>query len=268
MPLNNRQNKAIKQGIRYTEQWYKKFNKRLESDVTYSNDYEEFLERTQDYTTNNILVGSGYSAYMSKLIADSTDYSRLNRRELVHTTIESNVGNLITGVGEDLKHEIRTIVAKGYDLGMHSSELAPLVAQRDLEALYIIPGEKTFTETQWNQLSPEEQTKYTFEEGMRVMSPEQRSRTIARTEVSRSQNIANYIEATEKGAKSFSVVCRPDCCELCAEEYADITGDDYDALQESDSGKLIGGDLTFNMNDIPELPPLHPNCRCSAVFNY
>lgn len=268
MPLNKKQTKIIKQGLNYTNQWWRKFNKRLGQDITFSNDYDEFLERTQDYTTNNILLNTGYSQYMSKLISDSADYSKLKRRELTHTTIEKTVGDLIVGVGEDLKYEIKTIVQKGYDLGYHSKDLAPLVQQRDLEALYIVPGEKTFTETQWQKLPEEVRTKYTFENNIKVMSPEQRSRTIARTEVARTQNIVNYVEASERGAKGYSVVCRPDCCEYCAEVYADITGEDYIELQESNNGRLIGGDIEFSMTDIGELPPFHPNCRCSAVFNY
>ena len=33
-------------------------------------------------------------------------------------------------------------------------------------------------------------------------------------------------------------------------------------------GESLGGDVQFSMDDTDKLPPLHPNCRCTAMFNY
>lgn len=74
-----------------------------------------------------------------------------------------------------------------------------------------------------------------------------RAKVIYRTEIKRAQTISNYINAKERGANAF--YCNSnDPCPLCDEEY--------------DNGGVI-----FSMDgDIDKLPPLHPNCRCSAVF--
>lgn len=70
---------------------------------------------------------------------------------------------------------------------------------------------------------------------------------IARTEEHISRTNAEYIVAHERGANSYYVVCN-NPCEECEELYQD-------------------GEVIFDMDkDVSELPPLHPNCRCSAIF--
>ena len=59
------EDKLIAQGIRKTDAWFKEFKNRVTKDLSLCDTYEEFVERTQDYTTKNILVNSGYSAEMS-----------------------------------------------------------------------------------------------------------------------------------------------------------------------------------------------------------
>ena len=77
-----------------------------------------------------------------------------------------------------------------------------------------------------------------------------RAKVIYRTEIKRAQTISNYISAKERGANAFYCNCN-DPCEICDEQY--------------DGG---GPDSTiYNMElDIDMLPPVHPNCRCVAVF--
>ena len=77
-----------------------------------------------------------------------------------------------------------------------------------------------------------------------------RAKVIYRTEIKRSQTISNYISAKERGANAFYCNCN-DPCEICDEQY--------------DGG---GPDSTiYNMElDMDMLPPVHPNCRCVAVF--
>lgn len=234
------EDKLIKQGIRYTDRLFELIKQRVNRDLENSSSLADFLERTKDFTTENPLIVTGYQDTMTDLISLAVNNNRRIRatqRELVRTTIQETVGHLITNVGEDLKQSIRDIVKQGYDDGLHSREIAKNI-NKEID---------TINST--------------------------RARTIARTEVARTQNITNYISANERGATGFTVVCRPDCCEYCAEMYAELSEAEYDDLQEevengTNDGHLIGGEKVFSMNDTDNLPPFHPNCRCSANFVY
>lgn len=72
-----------------------------------------------------------------------------------------------------------------------------------------------------------------------------RAQTIARTETVRARNLADYTVAADKGYEAFIVVSADDCCEICAEEFPGVV---------------------FTMEDLEYLPPIHPNCRCTAQF--
>ena len=119
-----------------------------------------------------------------------------------------------------------------------------------------------------------------------------RARTIARTEIKRTDTVANYVRHSSNGAIGFVVQCRPDCCPLCAETYDEnTTAEDQqktlDYIQElkdynkglpadekiddpllHGKGEALGGDVQFSMDDTDMLPPLHPNCNCSARYIY
>lgn len=66
---------------------------------------------------------------------------------------------------------------------------------------------------------------------------------IARTEEHISRTNAEYIVAKERGATEYFIVCN-DPCELCQEYEGE----------------------TFDIDNTDDLPPYHPNCRCSAIF--
>ena len=218
--------KLIRQGIRRTDAWFQQFKRRIAHDLSLCDTYEEFVERTKDYTTNNILINSGYSAEMSTLVTQIINnhrFQRASQRELLEQTINNNVGLLIQNVGEDIKETVRTVVKQGYDEGLHPTVIAKNIS-KEID---------TINNT--------------------------RARTIARTEVKRTDTVANYIRHKEQGAKGFTVQCRPDCCELCQEAYEDVDTTDK---------PYVGGDVNFTMDDTDMLPPLHPNCRCTAMFNY
>ena len=77
-----------------------------------------------------------------------------------------------------------------------------------------------------------------------------RAKVIYRTEIKRAQTISNYISAKERGANAFYCNCN-NPCEICDDQY--------------DGGGP--GSAIYNMElDIDMLPPVHPNCRCVAVF--
>lgn len=84
-----------------------------------------------------------------------------------------------------------------------------------------------------------------------------RARTIARTEVKRANTISNYIIANERGANAYYVDCHPEACPLCVEYYGE---------GENAPGNDRGHDIIYPIDDTEHLPPVHPNCRCSATF--
>jgi hypothetical protein len=252
------EDKLIKQGIRLTDAWFKKFKKQIQHDLTLCKTYEEFIERTREYTTANILISSGYSAEMQELITqilNNHDFQRASQRELLEQTINNNVAFLIQDVGEEIKQTVRDVVKRGYDEGNHPSVIA-----RELNISIDSINSR-------------------------------RARTIARTEVKRTDTVANYIRHKEDGAKGFTVQCRPDCCPLCAEDYAHK--DPVKQKQRLDwikqvkkenkgkpkaeqiddpllhgKGETIGGNVQFTMDQTDMLPPRHPNCRCTAMYYY
>ena len=120
------EDKLIKQGIRKTDAWFEQFKKRVNRDLSLCDTYEEFVERTAEYTTGNILVTSGYAMEMADLttkVLNNQRFARASQRELIEQTINNNVGLLIQNVGEDLKEKVRTVVKDGYDKGLGSREI-------------------------------------------------------------------------------------------------------------------------------------------------
>ena len=245
------EDKLIKQGIQKTDTWFRRFKKQIERDLNLCDTYEEFVERTQAYTTNNILINSGYAAEMSAIVTQMVNnhkFKRASQRALLEQTIDNNVGMLIQNVGEDIKETVRTVVKQGYDEGLHPTEIAKNI-NKEID---------TINNT--------------------------RARTIARTEVKRTDTVANYVRHKEQGATGFTVQCRPDCCPYCAETYDESTTAEQqqevlDYIDESKKagsddplvrgkGEALGGDVQFTMDDTDMLPPLHPNCRCTARYIY
>ena len=243
------EDKLIRQGIKYTDSWFRRFKKQIEHDLRVCDTYEEFVERTQAYTTNNILINSGYAAEMSAIVTKMVNnhkFKRAAQRALLEQTIDNNVGMLIQNVGEDIKETVRTVVKQGYDEGLHPTVIAKNI-NKEIDVIN-----------------------------------NTRARTIARTEVKRTDTVANYVRHKEQGATGFTVQCRPDCCPYCAEEYGDVDPADQqgvldyiDELNEYNKGKpaeekiddpllrgkgeAIGGNVQFSMEDTDMLPPLHPN---------
>ena len=84
-----------------------------------------------------------------------------------------------------------------------------------------------------------------------------RARAIARTEVKRANTVSNYIVAKERGAVGYYVDCHPEACPLCVEYYGE---------GENAPGNDKGHDNIYPIDDTEHLPPVHPNCRCSATF--
>ena len=73
-----------------------------------------------------------------------------------------------------------------------------------------------------------------------------RAEVIARTETVYARNQAELVKAEAKGKEYFIVVSAGDCCDDCYETY---DGNTFHVPEDEDM-----------------LPPLHPNCRCTATF--
>lgn len=263
MPLTPKQTKYINQLLKYLNTYNIKLNKRINKDVLNSKDFQQFLENTKDYTTGNIFITDGIADKVADTVITANNWNQLKQRELVQLTIREACYDLVVDSGVSLKNDLREMAQKAYDLGLGRKEIARTLTERDLEALYIVRGENTFTESDWQALPKEERQKYTFNSQIKVMSPQTRVEVIARTETKRADTIVNYIRAQERGKTKFKVTCRSDCCPLCAEIYQELQ--DYTPTETKET--ILTDGQEFDMiEDVDKLPPFHPNCRCSAEF--
>lgn len=85
-----------------------------------------------------------------------------------------------------------------------------------------------------------------------------RCQAIARTETMRASNLANLVQARNRGAKGYTVFCNPGACTYCQKEYGDF----------KENGDFINEATVYDINDTVNFPPLHPNCRCTPAFIY
>jgi SPP1 gp7 family putative phage head morphogenesis protein len=69
---------------------------------------------------------------------------------------------------------------------------------------------------------------------------------IVRTETMRATNSAAYIQAKSEGKQYWTVDNRDEACEVCVEEF---------------EGRV------FPIDDVENLPPVHPNCACVPEFH-
>jgi SPP1 gp7 family putative phage head morphogenesis protein len=107
--------------------------------------------------------------------------------------------------------------------------------------------QKIAVESYNNRLAPAETAKLI---GEKIDSlSKTRCQAIARTETCRAANIANYLNAQKMGAKSYSVICNEGACDYCIDEYGE------------------NQDTVYSIDDTDNLPPLHPNCRCTPVWS-
>jgi hypothetical protein len=233
------QDKLIKQGIQYTDSLFDEISKRLEQGVRNSDTLEAFLSKyNKAFPDNgNPLLVLGYDTEMLKLILSETNnhkFSRPAQKELVRVTIESQVGELIKDVGDDIRESVRDIVKDGYDNNLSQDEIAENISNR----VSSIKG--------------------------------RRARAIARTEIARTATISDYVINKERGATHFYVECRNTACPICKKNWHKkwtIENDESFTPKEYTAGKKGWvGDKVFSMGDTSMLPPVHPNCRCVPYF--
>lgn len=263
MPLTPKQTKYLNQLLKYLNTYDNKLKKRINKDILNSKDFQQFLENSKDYTTGNIFLTDGIADKVADTVIQANNWTMLKQRELVQLTIREACYDLVVDSGVSLKNDLREMAQKAYDLGLGRQEIARALTERDLEALYIVRGENTFTESEWQALPESERVKYTFNSKISVMSPQTRVKTIARTETKRAETIVNYIRAQERGKTKFKVTCRSDCCPYCAEVYQDL--EDYVPTEKKET--ILTDGVEYNMeDDIDKLPPFHPNSYDKETF--
>ena len=178
------QDKLIKQGLKYTDSLFEEISKRLEQGVKASDTLEAFLDKyNKAFPDNgNPLISLNYDSEMLKLIISETNnhkFSRPAQKELVRVTIEDQVGELITRVGDDIKDSVRDIVKEGYNNNLSQDEIAANISDR----VSTIKGK--------------------------------RAKAIARTEIARTATVSDYVINKERGATHFYVECRNTACPVC-----------------------------------------------------
>ena len=189
-----------------------------------SKDLEEWTEKLAPYTASNCFVIGAHADTVREIInsivgaVDQTSLPSGANAELVKGTMAEACMAMVTNVGEDIKTELQRIAVESYNNRLAPAETAKVIGEK-IDGL-----SKT------------------------------RCQAIARTETCRAANIANYLNAKEMGAKSYSVICNDGCCEYCQDEYG-----------TDESGGV--GDTVYSIEDTDNLPPLHPNCRCTPVWS-
>ena len=180
-----KEDKLIRNGIKYTDKLFKTILKRIEPHVYDSETYEEFLERTAPFTIDNPLITLGAVEHAKDTvllsIADKK-FSYEANRKLTEQAIQDTTAHMVTNVGEDVKQTIRDTMKEGFRENKLRQDIMKDLTQ-NVEAIN-----------------------------------NTRAKVIYRTEIKRSQTISNYISAKERGANSFYCNCN-DPCEICDEQY-------------------------------------------------
>ena len=180
-----KEDKLIRNGIKYTDKLFKTILKRIEPHVYDSETYEEFLEKTAPFTIDNPLITLGAVEHATDSVLLSVadkKFSYEANRKLTEQAIQDTTAHMVTNVGEDVKQTIRDTIKEGFRENKLRQDIMNDLTQ-NVEAIN-----------------------------------NTRAKVIYRTEIKRSQTISNYISARERGANAFYCNCN-DPCEICDEQY-------------------------------------------------
>lgn len=222
------QHKLIKNGIRYTDALFEELSRRLEQGVRESDTLESFLENTAEYTTANPLVTSGYQANLIQIILQEMNNHKFSRPAQKELT-RMTIENYVGDLITNVGEDIKQSVRDIVKEGYNQGLTQNEIAKNISNELESINNT--------------------------------RARVIARTEIARTATVSDYIINKERGATGYTVDCRDTACDICKDAYLD------NPEQEPD-GRRMEGDVLYEIDDISELPPLHPNCRCSVRFKF
>jgi hypothetical protein len=222
-------NKLAKNGVRYTDALFNKIEKQCMDIYKQCGSYQEFIQQSTLYTSENPLILAGYDVYMKDLVKkaiSNVSFSRQAQKTLTEIAITNSVGDLVKTNGEDLKQDIRAKTLKAYQQGINPQEY-----YKTLSAPPLIKG---------------------IDDAKRTLGSRDRCRMIARTETKRALNVSNYIIGKDRGATHWYALGFTDdkTCEECIDTY----------------GTPEDGYVYYSIDNTENLPPLHPNCRHTAVF--
>jgi len=221
------QDKLIKMGITYTDKLFEEIIRRLEQGIRASDTLEEFLAKTSEYTTSNPLSTTDYDATMLNLILAATNNYKFSR-PAQKELVRVTIENYVGDLIRDVGEDVKESV-------------------RDI-----------VKEGYDNNLSQDEIAENISQKVKGIKN--KRARAIARTEIARAATVSDYVINKERGATDYTVDCRNTACDKCRKEY--LTNPDIEV-----STRGIDGDIMYPIDDTSHLPPLHPNCRCVAMFH-
>ena len=224
--MSKKQDRLLKQFDLWNEQQFKRIYRLWEQKFNRSSTLEEFLAYLAE---KNILDVEEYSLKINNIIdvdLNKLSFNRKAQADLTKATIHNNTFDLVQHVNDDFKEHLRVQAVEAFDKGVSPQEFG-----RMIQAPPLIEG---------------------VNRAKRSMSAEARNRMIARTEAKRALNVSNYLINKERGATHWYAIGFDDNkqCTKCKEVY----------------GTAKTGYVYYEIDDIKNLPPLHPNCRHTAVF--
>jgi hypothetical protein len=224
--MSKQQDRLLRQFDQWNKDQFKRIYRLWEQKFNRSQTLEEFLAYLQ---ANDVIDVDEYSLKINNIIAidlNQLSFNRQAQEDLTRATIRQNTMDLVKGVNDDFKEHLRQQAVKAYSEGVSPQEFGKMI-----QAPPLIEG---------------------INGAKRSVGFEARNRMIARTEAKRALNVSNYLINKDRGAEYWYAVGFNDehRCAECDEAY----------------GNPIDGYVYYEIDDTDNLPPLHPNCRCSAIF--
>lgn len=220
------QDKLIKQGILLTDTTFDEIIKRLQNGVRKSDTLEAFLTKHKEVIVDNPLVAIGYKDKLTEIILQETNNHKFSRPAQKELT-RLTIENRVGDLITNVGDDIKQDV-------------------RDI----VSDGYN-------NNLSQNEIARNISDSISKIKNT--RARVIARTEIARTATASDYVINKERGANAFTVDCRNTACDYCK----NLVLKNPDRVP---TGKGMTGDVVFSIDDVVNLPPFHPNCRCYAMF--
>ena len=183
-------------------------------------DIDEWMDKLSPFIQEDVFVTGLYSEKMSEIIQKIIDVVTISKlpkgmnQSLTKGVISECCYTYVSGVTKEMQTEMQKFAVECYNKKMTPVEIAKALGER------------------FDNLT------------------KARCQAIARTETMRASNLANLIQARNRGAKGYTVFCNKGACDYCIAEY----------------GKHE--DTVYDINDTVNFPPLHPNCRCTPAFRY
>jgi SPP1 gp7 family putative phage head morphogenesis protein len=163
-------------------------------------------------------------------------------------TTESNMSNLMDAIKSITKEF--DVNAKGLPVG-GTKELTKEII-RDRATTYMTnigdDARSSIKNILEQSINNEQGMRYARDEMNKTIDGMSRNRAevTARTETVNARNQAELLKAQDAGKEYFIVISAGDCCDECFDAY--------------------DGNVFHLPEDEDMLPPLHPNCRCTASF--